>query len=848
MAARRRGLVVWMVLVCVVGSARADAPKLVKSVPADGAKDVPLDVGAIRLEFDREMDRKAWTLWRSSKGALPPFVDTMADPWQDARTCALDLKKLKPDTTYALQLNSARRQGFRSAKGKAALPVTVIAFRTVGVKKKAPPATKPATLTAKPAATKKLVVPDGPVGVAVGWQLSGTRKIHRKQDRKIGDDPVRAATIIQELAFTEKVVKVEDGRAREVTRELTRADIQQTNPRTGKLEKGVICKLPVVFRVAGEDGNDVTDAKTGKAVSEGLAEAVGGTLAPDLWPEKGKLTQGREWTYKGRDLSRRLAFIGARGGKMTLKVERIVALAGTDLAVAQIRGTLETQVELEVMMDFDGTVEIDLPIAIGIPSRISFSGDLSAKGTAKDDAGKEITYAITGRGGFEQTAEASDAVIAAAAGKKVKTQPKKEPTTQPTTQPTKPRIGKERPIPRSDQSVVEVMRTDKGTLRTLVLSADASRYFAVAQDGEKRTAFFNGAELTGCANTGSHIYDASRSHYAVVAHELSGKQSMVVDGKPLWPCDQVGYPPIATVFSRDGKHFACAYKTDKKWRVCVGGAPGPAYDWVGYIAMSANGKHVAYVVKEGKEYSVMRDGKRAGPRFDDIHDLVMSDDGKTSVCRARKGDKWQVLVDGKPGRKYSEILSLALSRDGKRLVFIAKNDAGSFVLVDRGRQSTGYARVDSVALSPDGKKVLFVASDSSKGAKWYLVVDGKKIPAEREYIYLDSLAFSPDGKRMGYAVRSVGMQAAVIDGKRGPISSLTSAITFSPDGKHAAYRRVHRDGEAIVLDGQEQKTYGCVSEPVFTKPVFTRPAQLVYLAAKGGVLYRVRTDLKPAAK
>jgi hypothetical protein len=811
------------VLVCVVGPARADAPKLVKSVPADGAKDVPLDVGTIRLEFDRDMDRNAWTLWRSSQGALPPFVDAMKDPWQDARTCVFKLEKLAPDTTYALQLNSARRQGFRSAKGKVALPVTVIVLRTVGVKKKAPPATKPAVLTSRPAAPKKLVVPDEPVGVAVGWQWSGTRKIRLKQDKKIGADPVRAETTIQELAFTEKVVKVEGGRASEVTRELTRADIQQTNAKTGKREKGVICKLPAVFRVAGDD---VTDAKTGKAVSAGLAEAVGGTLAPDLWPEKGKLTAGREWTYKGPDLSRRLTFIGARAGTMTLKVERIVALAGTDLAVAQIRGTLKTRVELEVMMDFDGTVEIDLPIAIGIPSRMLFAGDLSAKGTFKDDAGKEITYAVTGRGEFEQTARASDAVVAAVGGKKVKTPPKKEPK--------KPK-DKEPPKPAG-----EILRTDKGTFETILASPNGSRYLAIAAQGDKDTAFLSGQELTGYAKTGIYIASPDGMHFAFVGFKANGKQFVIVDGKPTAECDKVGYIPTGPVFSRDGKHFAYAAETGKAWYVYVDGTCGKVYQWAGSIVLSADGGHFAHVARRDGKYCVVVDGKPAQGDYDDVRDLRLSDDGKRYACRVRVGKKWQVVVNGKPGRVYEDISDVALSRDGRRVAFAAKKGDGAYVVVDDGREGKTYRRATQVAFSPDGKRVVHNAVDGG----WCVMMDGRRVGPGHEMVFLSGLAFSPDGKRIAYSAKRLKRQVAIVDGQTGRMYDWVLGITFSPDGKHVAYRaddgyRHHR----IVLDGDEQESYDRVSDPAFTKPVFTRPAQLVYLAAKGGVLYRVRQDL-----
>lgn len=101
----------------------AEAPKLVSSEPADGAKDVKLDIGVIRLSFDRNMKENSWTLWKSDKGEFPALEVENKEPsqWQNPQTLELKIRKLKPKTTYAIQLNSETKQGFRSAEDDVAL-------------------------------------------------------------------------------------------------------------------------------------------------------------------------------------------------------------------------------------------------------------------------------------------------------------------------------------------------------------------------------------------------------------------------------------------------------------------------------------------------------------------------------------------------------------------------------------------------------------------------------------------------------------------------------------------------------------------------------------------------------
>ena len=155
-------------LILGVGSlALAEAPKLSRSSPANGAKNVPTDVGIVRLVFDQPMKMNQWTLWQAEQGIFPPKSEDSEDPWLDPQTFELKVKTLKPNTTYCIQLNSEKRQGFRSAEGNEPMAITAIVFTTGGGPKGAVKSVDPKPVANPLDGPKSVANPlDGPKPVA----------------------------------------------------------------------------------------------------------------------------------------------------------------------------------------------------------------------------------------------------------------------------------------------------------------------------------------------------------------------------------------------------------------------------------------------------------------------------------------------------------------------------------------------------------------------------------------------------------------------------------------------------------------------------------------------------------
>jgi hypothetical protein len=121
--------IVFLTVIIFTGHVIAETPIVIKSTPADGATGVAVDVGRILIVFDRNMKMNSWSLMISEKGPFPPMIQE-DEPWIDPLTFELQVRRLKPETTYAIQLNSKRRKGFMTAEEQIPLSVTTITFTT----------------------------------------------------------------------------------------------------------------------------------------------------------------------------------------------------------------------------------------------------------------------------------------------------------------------------------------------------------------------------------------------------------------------------------------------------------------------------------------------------------------------------------------------------------------------------------------------------------------------------------------------------------------------------------------------------------------------------------------------
>ena len=102
-------------------------PSVVKTVPRCGDTQVDPQTREISVTYSKEMMDKSWSWCTADEGEFPEIV---GQPQRikylaDKKTCVVEVK-LKPQTTYAIWLNSDKFHNFKDKDGRPAVPYLLV--------------------------------------------------------------------------------------------------------------------------------------------------------------------------------------------------------------------------------------------------------------------------------------------------------------------------------------------------------------------------------------------------------------------------------------------------------------------------------------------------------------------------------------------------------------------------------------------------------------------------------------------------------------------------------------------------------------------------------------------------
>lgn len=300
-----------------------------------------------------------------------------------------------------------------------------------------------------------------------------------------------------------------------------------------------------------------------------------------------------------------------------------------------------------------------------------------------------------------------------------------------------------------------------------------------------------------------------------IAYPIQDKKqvTLVVDGIP----QQKSFQQIkqdSITFTPDGKHIAyVAYLATGKQVVVLDGKPGISYDEIrNNLLFSSDGNHLAYMA------SIKKDTKKPNSMPDIIehvhHESIFKGLGLGDLLYS--GTRWLCVVDGKAGKlyPYTIMYGAAFSPDGKHFAYSAYKGKKHWVAVIDEKEGKPYDDVADFTFNPQSSRVAYGIRNKKQVA---VVVDGKQGPLFDSFSQ-NSFRFSPDGTQFLYVPidkKNGHSSWVVLNHKSSALrySNILCDAEFTPDNRHVVYtarrmiRSVSNDWKVtdyVTIDSNER--------------------------------------------
>lgn len=317
---------------------------------------------------------------------------------------------------------------------------------------------------------------------------------------------------------------------------------------------------------------------------------------------------------------------------------------------------------------------------------------------------------------------------------------------------------------------------------------------------------------------------------------VAGPQKLTPAGSPLRPA-----------WSLDGRVFAYVDLVDGKSRVVVG---GQASDLVLDGAplegplLNHDGSAVAYLGRAGgKNVAVVGSAREEIPMIggvDAVARLAMSADGRHFayvVSGPEFKARW-VVADGVKGPEFQDVGQPAFGPDG-RVVYGATRHKTYAAVIVTGTEAADVPKVSDVMervfLGPDGRVRAYTVANSPAP----LTIDGRKVRRDKNGPDgdVDALAVSADGKTLAYRQwksqrRGIGPAWIVVPGSASESFESAGRPVINAAGK-IAYAAKAGGRWFVVAGAARSEEFDFVWDPVFSAD----GTKIAFGARKGAELW-----------
>lgn len=307
-------------------------------------------------------------------------------------------------------------------------------------------------------------------------------------------------------------------------------------------------------------------------------------------------------------------------------------------------------------------------------------------------------------------------------------------------------------------------------VRDFYYSPDSRHLAYVVQLGNRLSILLDGKSIEESAAFGDVLYSASSTQLIYTIRSEGGGQSSLViydlkSGiKSVTECLNT---PMA--MNRNSDRIAVAVKDGGKQRVTDFAIASPkgnirtsnAYDAVSDLAVSGDGKAVAFVGVRGKKrYLVLSDKEEQLPDGTAVNGppVIRPDlKGAGIVLSNTDPDDKRVAVfwalHGKTSLKaYDQVQELAYNLEGSVSAYVAKKKERWFVVIN-GVEGPEFDMVVTPKFSPDGSKLIYRARAKDKRLVVVADIAGKEHRRHPEYEMVFPTTFTVDGRSVAYGVK-----------------------------------------------------------------------------------------------
>jgi len=250
-------------------------------------------------------------------------------------------------------------------------------------------------------------------------------------------------------------------------------------------------------------------------------------------------------------------------------------------------------------------------------------------------------------------------------------------------------------------------------------------------------------------------------------------------------------------------------------RVVHNGNVGKAYENAGLLALSPDGRHVAYRVEEkGPPFRafVVRDGTE-GHQYEHTTQPAFSPDSRHLTYSAVRNRRWLIVTDGEEREVDDDyVMGVIFTSDGRHLVYGVKRAGAYFRMLDAVHRAPG-ATVRSVNGFEKRRYI-----DDRGNTAWLVerVLPAPDTPlpcrlVERRVRSLGAVPpwdrphrryASPTHELLVLTVKFVDETAVYLNGREvGIYRQVHRSVTFSPDGRHAAWAAKQENAWHVYRDG-----------------------------------------------